>query len=117
MIWRDEKHLVIALKDIKDQDLARTMVGNEVWFPKESKMELMESVAATHPLVGFVVSDSKTGEIGEIAELIELPNNPLFKIIVDDREILIPARDEWVIEIDEAGKKIVMDLPEGLMDI
>ena len=117
MVWRDEKHIVIALQDIRDQDLAREMVGNKVWFPLEFKLELLEKEAAKHPLIGFVISDTKTGEIGAIAELIELPNNPLFKIIVDDREVLIPARDEWVIEIDEAGKRIVMDLPEGLVDL
>jgi 16S rRNA processing protein RimM len=41
LIWRDERHLVIALKDIQDQDLARKMVGNDVWFPKEFKMEFI----------------------------------------------------------------------------
>ena len=117
MIWRDEKHLVIALEDIQDQDLAKKMVGNDVWFPKEFEMELLESVAENHPLVGFVISDSVSGDIGEIVELIELPNNPLFKIIVDDREVLIPARDEWVIDIDEDRKRIVMELPDGLVDL
>ena len=117
MIWRDEKHIIIALKDIRDQDEAKKVVGSAVWFPLEFKLELLESEPDIHPLVGFIISDSQSGEIGAIEEFIDLPNNPLFKIIVNDKEVLIPARDEWVIEIDEAGKRIVMDLPEGLVDL
>ena len=117
MIWRDESHIIIALNDIEDQDKSRIFIGNDVWFPKDYKMDLLDSTSNIHPLIGYTVLDSDRGEIGKIVELMELPNNPLFKIVFNDREILVPAREEWIIEKDEAKEQIMMDLPDGLMDL
>ena len=41
MMWRDEKHLVIALKDINNHDLAIKYVGNSIWFPKEFDIDIV----------------------------------------------------------------------------
>jgi ribosomal 30S subunit maturation factor RimM len=54
-------------------------------------------------------------EIGKIEEYINIPNNPLFKLFIDGEEVLIPAREEWIDEVDEIAKRIVMDLPDGLV--
>ena len=117
VIWRDETHLIIGLDDITSQDKARELVGFDIWFPEESKYLLAESVNVVSPLVGYILSDLKSGELGRIVELIDLPNNPLFKIIVEDKEILIPAREEWIVDQDDKATRITMDLPDGLLDL
>lgn len=117
IIWRDEKHLILALDRYTSPDQALELVGNDVWFPNEFKPAIVVSSGEISPMVGFMFVDMKIGELGKIEEWIDLPNNPLFKLIIDGKEVLIPAREEWIIELDEADKRIMMDLPEGLMDI
>lgn len=117
MIWRDEKHFILALEQHDDPDTALEFVGRDVWFPNEYKHLLVDSKSEISPLVGCLLSDLQLGEIGLIEELIDLPNNPLFRLEIEGNEILIPARTEWIISIDQENSKIVMDLPEGLLDI
>jgi 16S rRNA processing protein RimM len=117
MIWRDEKHLILALELYEDPEKAQEIVGVDLWFPNEYKSVLADSKDEISPLVGLILYDQKSGELGRIEELIDLPNNPLFRIDVEGKEVLIPAREEWIISIDQENSKIIMDLPEGLLDI
>ena len=61
--------------------------------------------------------DSTGQELGKIEEFIDLPNNPLFKITINAGEVLIPAREEWIVETDLDARRIVMDLPDGLVEM
>jgi 16S rRNA processing protein RimM len=117
MIWRGEKQLIIAVNDCSDQGEALKLVGKDMWFPEEFKFLAERPGPAVSPMVGYILEDSNGHEIGRIDDFIDLPENPLFQIIVEGREILIPARAEWIINIDGEDKRIIMDLPDGLMDL
>ena len=32
-------------------------------------------------------------------------------------ELLVPAIDDWVVSVDEEAKKLMMHVPEGLLDL
>ncbi len=117
IIWRDEKHFVLALVGLSCQDKALELLGNDVWFPNDFKPAIVDSSGGISPMIGFTLVDVKTGEMGRIEDYIDLPNNPLFKLIIKGKEVLIPAREEWIVSLDEANSRISMDLPEGLLDI
>ena len=38
IIWRDEKHLVIALADYTSPDHSQELLGNDIWFPNEFEL-------------------------------------------------------------------------------
>ena len=44
-------------------------------------------------------------------------NQYLFEVIVNEKRILIPIVDEFIVNIDNDNKKIIMNLPEGLTDL
>ncbi len=63
--------------------------------------------------------DEPDRRIGEIVGFIDGPN-PLFEVTVDDRSadpgtVLIPAG--LVVEVDESARRIVFELPDGLLDL
>jgi hypothetical protein len=35
----------------------------------------------------------------------------------DDEELMVPASDDLILEFDEDKKLMVMDLPQGLLDL
>ena len=43
--------------------------------------------------------------------------NPLFLLSLDGKSVYVPVADEFITEIDVAGRKIRMQLPEGLIDL
>lgn len=53
---------------------------------------------------------------GVIEDFIE-GDNPLFRILVDGREVYVPAVDEFITAIDPAARTISLELPEGLLDL
>ncbi len=38
-------------------------------------------------------------------------------VAYQEKEVLVPLTEGWLLEVDEAAKIVRMDLPEGLLDI
>lgn len=117
MIWRDYKHIVIDLEDYDRQDDVQRFIGYDLWFPNEFKNIINVSQSQESPFLGFILMDSYGNELGKIEEYIDVPGNPLFKLNISDEEVLIPAREEWIIEQDNTARRITMDLPDGLIEL
>ena len=58
--------------------------------------------------------DKKQGTIGRIAAIDDSTANLLFEL---EDGTLIPANDDLIEDIDMEGRKITMNIPEGLLDI
>ncbi|WP_448636141.1 ribosome maturation factor RimM [Pedobacter panaciterrae] len=68
-------------------------------------------------LKGFVVFDETHGELGEIIEVNEYPQQFVATVAYQSKEILFPLNDDMIVEIDEDEGTMLVDLPEGLLDI
>jgi len=69
-------------------------------------------------LAGFKLYDSSHNYIGLVDKVMSLPMQYML-VLHDDsgNELLIPLNEDWLIEIDKNGKKIIMDLPDGINKI
>ena len=70
--------------------------------------------------------DSVVPQVINLAVLLSLPGylmdvslqpHHLFEVLNGDVEILIPMIDHFLVKIDRENKKVVMDLPEGLIEM
>jgi 16S rRNA processing protein RimM len=50
-------------------------------------------------------------------EVIEQPHQVLCKILIGNKEALIPIHEETLEKIDKKEKKIFLTLPDGLLEI
>ena len=73
-------------------------------------------MAAPISLLGFTVVEKKTS-LGKVLEVIEQPMQILLRIEIDTKEVLIPINESTLVKIDHKSEKIVVTLPEGLLDI
>jgi 16S rRNA processing protein RimM len=72
----------------------------------------------TQNLIGYLVIDSGNCEIGSISEIISNNGQWLLNVISTDRKnILIPFHEHFIVRIDKRKKIIMMDIPEGLLEI
>ena len=90
-----------------------------MWFPRSLTPEDDEPTLAG--LVGFEViangqeaRGTQQGTIGRIAAIDDSTANLLFEL---EDGTLIPANDDLIEDINMEGKKITMNIPEGLLDI
>ena len=69
--------------------------------------------------IGYDIVDSRTGKnIGKIKTIDNNTANVLFVVsAADGKELLIPASEELIEDVDQDGHVIMMNLPEGLMSV
>jgi 16S rRNA processing protein RimM len=69
-------------------------------------------------LLGYQVFTQNNKLLGPVSDII--PNNGqwlLNVISADKKSLLIPFHEDFIISIDKKKKSIVMDIPEGLLEI
>jgi len=106
----------ISLYGINSEDLAKKLAGVEIYTENNLiKSEVLEK-NDNYIFIGHVIYNNNS-IIGKIIDIVENKNQDLFEVVVNEKRILIPIVDEFVVNIDNDNKKIIMNLPEGLTDL
>jgi len=114
--FRTSESAIVWLDWIKNEEDARQLSGLAVYL-KEEDLLLEEEELTVHQLVGFNLFDGQTEKIGVIEKVEDYGGNLLFVLQYQGRETLIPFNEDLLIELDEEGKKIVMEIPEGILGL
>ena len=77
----------------------------------------VQLISESGKLIGYMILDKTAGEVGIIQEVLEMPQQEMFSLKYQKRDILIPVSDDYILEIDDDKKEILMDLPDGLLDL
>lgn len=67
--------------------------------------------------IGFSLLNEENEILGTITNVDCSTENFLFIVTQNDKDIFIPATDDFIIDIDINSKTLTMSLPEGLLDI
>lgn len=103
---------------VDSEEKAKKLCSNQAFIPTNTLKENdQEEPLAPSLLEGFRVIDHKKGDIGVVSQFIEQENNPLLIILHKRSEIIIPFQDDLIKEIDPTNKSILIDAPDGLIDL
>lgn len=105
----------ILFDDIKSKEDAKRLVGKPVWLTNEDFDKLVEKKSPIALLGYDVYNDDEF--IGKVIEVIEQPHQILLTIIYKEKEVYIPLHEESLIKIDNKKRCVIVDLPEGLLEI
>ena len=105
---------VIKLDWYEDRTQAKRLVGYTVWVPFEWLKPIEEELFMDE-LTGFKVIDTTSGQKGRITGFMDIPDNPVFELEINKEKVLIPAREEFILEVDPRKKTITFELPDGLI--
>jgi 16S rRNA processing protein RimM len=110
--------LIVKLETINDRNASEALKGSKVFIPKESLVAPAGDSIYLNELTNFEVIDQSGVSIGTI---VEFASNGLQDILViknkDSQEVLVPLIHQFITEMNLAGKKIHMNLPEGLIEV
>lgn len=109
--------LRIKFEDVDSEEEADRILGNELYLPLEMLPELEGSQFYFHEVIGFEVEDLQRGPIGTLKAINDSAAQALFIIDNNGIEILVPMIDEFIHEIDRKNKKLILNTPEGLIDL
>jgi 16S rRNA processing protein RimM len=70
-----------------------------------------------HELAGFAVQDVGGDPLGLVTRSVDTPTGLMLEVQGPKREFLMPFKKEFVVELDRAGRRLVVQLPAGLADL
>ncbi|MFM6953457.1 MAG: ribosome maturation factor RimM [Sphingobacteriaceae bacterium] len=107
----------IYLEDVDVIEKAQTLVRKKIYLPNTKKPERNPNEFLISDLKGFKVVDAHEGELGEIKEVHEYPQQFVASVLYQEREILFPLSDDLIEEVDQDKNTLYVHLPEGLVDL
>lgn len=113
---KDHEHAYLKLEGIETRETAQKLVQMQVYL-NEADFKQQAASSAPLSLLGFTVHDELQGELGVIEEVIEMPQQVLAKVIIRDKEALLPLNEQFLVKIDKKKQIVYLHLPEGLLDI
>ena len=109
--------LRVKFEDVDSEQDADTMIGNDVYLPLKMLPKLTGNKFYYHEVIGFEIEDKRLGVFGKIVSINDSSAQPLFEVLNGATELLIPMIDQFLVKIDRENKKVIMDLPEGLVEM
>jgi 16S rRNA processing protein RimM len=109
--------LRVQFEDINNEEEADRIVGCEVYLPLTMLPKLEGNKFYFHEVIGFEIEDQRLGVFGKIVSINDTSAQPLFEVINGNVEILVPMIDQFLVKIDRENKKVIMNLPEGLVEM
>jgi len=105
----------VVFEEVDNKTKAEKLVGVDVYVQKKN-LVTDSNVLLIDNLVGYQVFDTKKGFIG-ILDYIQKGAQDLMIISNNGEEIYVPFVDEFIAEIIHEKKHILINTPDGLLDL
>ncbi len=115
--WFQNDRVILKLAGYDDVETAKEFVGFEFAVPESERVPLPADHYYDWELEGCTVKVGAVS-IGKVQSVIKTGGTEILAVADENgKEQLIPLVDSIVVEIDAVGKTIVVDPPEGLLDL
>ena len=108
---------VIALEGVETMNDAEALAGAQLKMPAESLAPLPGGTYYRHDLVGCEVRTKDGQVVGSVTDVEGPIERSRLVVARKGGELLVPMVETICVEVDPQGKRIVIDPPEGLLDL
>lgn len=108
--------VILGLADVASRSDAEAVMKQKV-FADEADLELADDEIFIHDLVGLSVVTEAGETLGTVANYMEMPAQDVFVVHRPEAgEAMIPAVEDFIVDIDLDGGHLVVRPIEGLLD-
>jgi 16S rRNA processing protein RimM len=104
----------LSLSGIDRRNAAEEMRGVLLEVPESDLTPLPEGQYYRFQVIGLEVRTPEGRSLGRVAEILSTGSNDVYVVRGGPRELLIPAIEDVVKEVDLEGGRLVVDLPEEM---
>ena len=108
-----QKTFLLRCDEIGTTEQARRLVGAELCVPESRLPPTAAGEFYWYQLIGLEVVNTEGQKLGTLEEIIETGSNDVYVIRQGREEILVPAIEEVVREVDLHHRLMTVDLPES----
>lgn len=105
---------ILALAGVQTMDDAEVLAGADLWVPQAALDPLPEGTYYRHDLIGCEVRDTLDRTIGRVTAVEGTLDR---SYLVIDGDVMLPLVDGICLQVDMAARRIVVDPPEGLIEL
>jgi len=115
--WPHKGLVVLKFRGVENISQAETLVGCEIQVPRAERLPLPAGEVYISDLVGCAVFDRDT-EVGRIADVqFGCGDAPLLIVKAGAKECMVPFAEAYLVKVDLAGRRVDMNLPEGMLEL
>jgi 16S rRNA processing protein RimM len=107
---------LLRLEGFADRDAVEPLRGATLEAERRTVAPAPAGSYYYFELAGCRCRDAGHGELGEVCEVIEDGGGLLLEVRAAGRRLLVPFVEEYVAAVDVAGRRIDLELPEGLLE-
>jgi 16S rRNA processing protein RimM len=116
-VWEHRNQPVFKFRGIDTMTDAEQIQGYELRIPLEERAPAPEGEYFHSDLIGCEVIDKNGGRVGSVTSWEDFGGTGILVVDSGGKEMMVPFASSICKEIDVAGKRIVVELPEGLRDL
>ncbi|OUR94644.1 16S rRNA processing protein RimM [Flavobacteriales bacterium 34_180_T64] len=109
--------LRVKFEEVDSEQDADSLLKSDIYLPLEALPKLEGDKFYFHEIIGFTIEDTNFGKVGVITGINDTTSQSLFEIDRNGIEILIPMNDHFIKKVDKENKIILVETPEGLIDL
>ena len=108
--------VILKLSGIDDRNAAEEARGKDIYISESDLPELSEGEYYIRDMIGISVVDDTGNVLGNLSDVIQNRAQDLYEVeMKDGKKILIPAVEEFILNIDIEKKQMDVKLIEGLI--
>jgi 16S rRNA processing protein RimM len=108
---------LVSFDGVHDRTQAELLRGRYLMQELDALPPLEEGEVFYHQLLGMEVVTAAGEPLGSVAEVYELRPADLLEVHGPRGELMIPMLSHIVVEVDADARRIVIDPPEGLLEL
>ncbi|MEW6212478.1 MAG: ribosome maturation factor RimM [Acidobacteriota bacterium] len=114
--WFHKGRVILKFEGYDTMNAALTLVGGRLVIAETDGRPLEEGEFYEHQLIGSEVVTREGHSVGRVTRIMRAGLSNLL-VVEGERELLIPFVDEICAEVDTEARRIIIDAPDGLLDL
>ena len=112
------RRVLLGFGGVENAAAARALAGGDLCIETERAHPAPAGFFYEHEILGWPCEDTTGKRLGEAVGLEKAPGSPMLSVEIAPGKIaLVPFVHGIVVSIDRESRRIVLDPPEGLMDL
>ena len=115
---RSESSAILKIEGYETPEQANKLVGCEVHVPYKKNKRKSKLSANDNDFEGYKLIDKVHGDIGIVNGIIDYKNNLVIQVFTPhNKEVLIPASESIITEINDTDRIMKVNAPDGLIQL
>jgi 16S rRNA processing protein RimM len=109
--------VVVGFSGLAAVEDAERLSGCELRVPEDQLHPLADGTYYHHQLVGCLVETATGEQVGQVERVTGGPGGSLLAVTAARGEVLVPLAADICVDVDVAGRRIVIAPPDGLLEL